>query len=350
MIHRPAQGHDGRLDGLQAGRAIAATMVTIYHANDFVLPLRLFDGEMVWRGFGMGYAGVEFFFVLSGFIMVHAHRRDFDRPDRLPHYASRRFMRIYPIYWIVLAGLIALYLALGSLAPPAVRDPNAVLTSFLLIPSPDRGVLPVAWTLKHEVMFYVVFSLVFFSRRATFAALAAWGAACALFGLSGSGAYPGSFFLSPYNILFLVGVTVALARFDLPRIAGQAALVAGVCGFVAVGLSEQYVGPWLLLWRTLCYGAAAALVVAALARQPFPIPQWLVGLGDATYVIYLVHLPVMNCIAIVLAMSGIQHLIGPPAMLVLLVIAALVMGVLIRSLVEAPLLARLVRRRQVAVP
>jgi len=59
-----------------------------------------------------------------------------------------------------LAGLLALYLALGSMAPDSARDPEAILTSLLLLPSPDKNVLPVAWTLKHEVLFYVVFSLV----------------------------------------------------------------------------------------------------------------------------------------------------------------------------------------------
>lgn len=339
---------DRRLDGLQAGRGIAAAMVALYHANDFVLPLRLYDGAIAWRGFGMGYAGVEFFFVLSGFIMVYAHARDFGRPDRLPRYARRRFLRIYPIYWLVLVGLIALYLAAGSMAPPSVRGPQTLLTSFLLLPSPDKGVLPVAWTLKHEIVFYVVFALVFFSRRAAFGLLAAWAAACAVYGLVGADAFPGNFFLSPYNILFLVGVLVASTPVALSRPVVMMALGVGVAGFLAVGMSEQFVGPWLLLWRTLLYGVSAALVVGALARAPFPVPRWLVQLGDASYVIYLVHLPVMNCAAVVLAALGVQQLVGPWPMLVGLVAASLVAGVAIRRVVEAPLLAHFERRRVAA--
>lgn len=341
-------GDRDRLDALQAGRAIAATMVAIYHANNFVLPLRLYDGEIVWRGFGMGYAGVEFFFVLSGFIMVYAHGRDFDRPERMPLYVLRRFVRIYPIYWIVLIGLLALYLALGRMAPDSARDPGTILTSLLLLPSRDTDLLPVAWTLKHEVLFYIVFALVFFSWRAALSVLVAWAAACALFGFGGGDAWPGSFFLSPYNILFLVGVLVASTRIGLPRSTVHAALVVGICGFVAVGMSEIYLGPWQLIWRTLCYGAAAALVVGALARAPFPVPRWIVGLGDASYVVYLVHLPAMNSVAVLLAMTGLQRGIPPAAMLILLVGCSLVAGIAIRRLIEAPLLARF-RRRAAAV-
>jgi peptidoglycan/LPS O-acetylase OafA/YrhL len=324
-------------------------MVVVYHANNFVLPLRLYDGEIAWRGLAMGYAGVEFFFVLSGFIMVHAHGRDFDRPERMRRYASRRFFRIYPIYWIVLAGLLALYLALGSLAPDSARDPRTVLASLLLLPSPEKDVLPVAWTLKHEVLFYVVFSLVFFSWRAAFTVLLAWAAACAVFGISGGATWPGSFFLSPYNILFLVGVLVASARASISPAVTLALLFLGVCGFIAVGMSEVYVGSWQLIWRTLCYGIAAALVVGALARAPFPVPRWLVGLGDASYVVYLVHLPAMNCAAILLAMTGLQRGLAPMATLVLLVLFSLAAGTAIRRAIEAPLLARL-ERRPVAVP
>ena len=63
------EAESGKLDGLQAGRAIAALMVVAFHANVFILPSKIFDGVGAGSVFNMGYAGVEFFFVLSGFIM-----------------------------------------------------------------------------------------------------------------------------------------------------------------------------------------------------------------------------------------------------------------------------------------
>lgn len=53
------------LQGLQCGRAVAALLVVIFHANSFLLPNRLYDGLHAGRLFNFGYAGVEFFFVLS---------------------------------------------------------------------------------------------------------------------------------------------------------------------------------------------------------------------------------------------------------------------------------------------
>ncbi len=83
-----------KLHAIQAGRAISATMVVACHANDFVLPLRLYDWRIALRGFGMGYVGVEFFFVLSGFIMFYVHRRDFGRPWKFWQFIYKRFIRI----------------------------------------------------------------------------------------------------------------------------------------------------------------------------------------------------------------------------------------------------------------
>lgn len=79
-----------RLDGLQAGRAVAAVMVVLYHLTVYFLPEHYYGGEKVGPGlFKMGYAGVEFFFVLSGFIMVFVHMRDFGVPERAPRFLEK---------------------------------------------------------------------------------------------------------------------------------------------------------------------------------------------------------------------------------------------------------------------
>ena len=73
------------LTSLQGGRAIAALMVVFYHLNIFILPKRLYaeTGEALHPVANMGYSGVEFFFALSGFLMLYIHRRDFGAPQKL---------------------------------------------------------------------------------------------------------------------------------------------------------------------------------------------------------------------------------------------------------------------------
>jgi peptidoglycan/LPS O-acetylase OafA/YrhL len=81
---------------LQAGHAIAALIVVAFHANVFILPDRLYHGGAASRAFNMGYAGVEFFFVLSGFIMFYVHAKDFSLPHWAPDFLRKCIGRINP--------------------------------------------------------------------------------------------------------------------------------------------------------------------------------------------------------------------------------------------------------------
>jgi peptidoglycan/LPS O-acetylase OafA/YrhL len=69
---------------------------------------------MVGTPFRWGDAGVEFFFVLSGFIIASAHAGDISRPARLIPYLQRRIIRIYPPYWIIFAIVCAMALPLAA--------------------------------------------------------------------------------------------------------------------------------------------------------------------------------------------------------------------------------------------
>jgi exopolysaccharide production protein ExoZ len=96
MVARPTS-----LDTLQAGRAFAALAVVLFHLNIYAFGTKPHMGGELSSLFNMGYAGVEFFFVLSGFLMMHVHHADLGRPEKLAAYARKRAVRIYPMYWIV---------------------------------------------------------------------------------------------------------------------------------------------------------------------------------------------------------------------------------------------------------
>jgi peptidoglycan/LPS O-acetylase OafA/YrhL len=84
------------LDAIQFARAVAAILVVLYHANRMLV---LYIGQSTLGAqFVFGESGVDFFFVLSGFIIFYVHGDDLGRPDRLGRYLWRRFSRIYPIY------------------------------------------------------------------------------------------------------------------------------------------------------------------------------------------------------------------------------------------------------------
>lgn len=328
-----------KLDGLQAGRAVAAIMVVAFHGNIFILPDRLYDGDRASAAFNMGYAGVEFFFVLSGFIMVFAHRRDFGIPARFTTFMAKRIVRIYPIYWIIFAILTVGYLLVPSMGPELARDPVAIATSFLLWPMPYDPIMSVAWTLKHEMLFYLVFSLLILHPTLGAMVFGIWIMVCFVSSSVLQMGYPWDFVFSVYNVLFLLGVAAALTYQRLDVLTARVLLVAGSIGFLAVGLSEA-IGDvvWDFELRTICFGLTAAVVVLGLAAGSLRPPAWLTFLGDASYAIYLVHLPALSVLAIVLKKLGAPWDLPPLAMLLFVSLLATGAGAIAHFLIERPVL------------
>lgn len=338
------------LQGLQCGRAVAALLVVIFHANSFLLPKRLYDGTHAGWIFNFGYAGVEFFFVLSGFIMLLVHRKDFGKPQQAPHFLCKRIIRIYPFYWVVLIGLVLLYAAAPGSGPAHALDPQAIAVSALLFPTGQPLVLGVAWTLQHEVLFYAIFMLLLLHLRAGLTAYCIWQLMClaALPGLPLNGlAQTNSFLLSPYNLLFSLGACSALLYGRLTRWAVPASLIAGTALFTVTGVLDV-MGPVAMdhALRTLMFGLGAALAVAGLAAAPWRFPRWLSFLEDTSYAIYLVHGPALSVFGVFIRKAGLNTVLPPLAMLVLVCVAAVGAGCLAHLVLERPLLSYLSRSRR----
>lgn len=85
---------------LQVYRGIAAILVVLYHFTK--LFYRQHNGLLLFNNFFDfgGYIGVDFFFVLSGFIITYNHFHDIGNQTKLPPYFIKRLMRVYPIYWL----------------------------------------------------------------------------------------------------------------------------------------------------------------------------------------------------------------------------------------------------------
>ena len=81
---------------------MAALLVACVHCT-LMLGGPAFGGRLPLFGlFRFGHAGVDFFFVLSGFIIYYIHQGEIGQQRFLPAYLYKRFARIYPTYWIVL--------------------------------------------------------------------------------------------------------------------------------------------------------------------------------------------------------------------------------------------------------
>ena len=105
-------------------RALAALMVVFSHAEGDAQVQALRLGDAFPRDTSLPWvAGVDLFFVTSGFIMVHASRDLFGAPGAARAFLTRRLVRIAPLYWLVTAIGVGIGVAVARMgeAPVACR-------------------------------------------------------------------------------------------------------------------------------------------------------------------------------------------------------------------------------------
>lgn len=276
------------LRGLQTLRAVAAISVVVFHATS-----RAGEGWLV------GQAGVDVFFVISGFIMWLISEKSPSPAD----FARERFLRVAPLYWVGTAGMTVG--GLLGLFPNLTLEPMHVLTSYLFIPHPSPGgptwpLLVQGWTLIYEVFFYALFALVLFlPRHRQLAALC--GVLLVFAGLGALIRPDGvvlAFYSAPIILEFAAGALIG-ALWTSNRLSGP------LTGWVAVA-----VGCSLFAWmsfipvngeRLLVWGTPATLLVygvCTLERRGVSITTpSLMFLGNASYSIYLFHTFAISIVA-----------------------------------------------------
>ena len=305
------------LDSVQALRGLAAMLVVIYHVTG-VQKDELIPG--LWE---RGYAGVDMFFVISGFILTyvtHTYARTLGTAGR---FLYARATRIYPLWWVIASILPAYFLlSYGTVVSPDRMMPASdawtyLGKSLLLWPQSELPVLNVGWTLIHEVYFYLVFSLaLLFRRNALPVLLIAWGALT----LAGSWrAVAGSPLMelvtSQLTLEFIAGAFIGLAirrrLFFLPRtfiVLGAAGLLMAMVLYAAPPSQGTPITGRVAVYMLPCCALLYGSVVMEQSRS-VRIPAGWVVLGNWSYALYLVHLIIM---IVLLRLSRTADALLPP--------------------------------------
>lgn len=349
-IEASAKGTGGKLLTLEAGRFFAALAVLLYHLTSIVANFR---GVVVFDDvFRPGHVGVPYFFVLSGFIIFHVHRRDIGHPGALGRFAIRRFIRIYPMFWMISFAMLAAFLVAPGLGGERALSPAGVVSDLLLLPHGD-AILSISWTLRHEIMFYALFALAIWLGRRAFAALLLW--IVVSFGLGlvwppdqyGLGAW--SVVASSLNLGFGLGIVTA-AMLARPSVAPPWLWVLLGGGLLfGLGMME-----WILGHHTdhsvsvlgalgdVGYLVASAVLIYGLAKAEehwtLPFPALWKLLGGASYLIYLIHQPLLSVIMRVLNRLP---ALSPEMAFVLSAVVAVAVAVALHWTVERWILRRL---------
>ena len=292
----PRRAPLGKLDNLQILRALAATTVVALHAMHETESLGPTVGRppVTLPNSHLAF-GVDIFFALSGFIMMHTAGQEFARAGAPTRFFLRRCARVIPLYWLLTTVMLIGAAFAPSLLNTPIGDLLHVAASYLFIPDARgagevRPVVALGWTLNYEMMFYAMFAIALTtSRRFGLMWLSALMATLALaHNVVDPGHYRVAFWTDPVILEFLFGVWVAWALRSGARL-----YVAGAALAFAVGLMGFAEAPFSEAPPFLREGVPAALIVAAGALGPtWPLGRLgaaLVMLGDASYSLYLSH-------------------------------------------------------------
>jgi peptidoglycan/LPS O-acetylase OafA/YrhL len=290
----PAPGR--ALLSIQVLRAVAALAVTVAHTNaelGWVLFYLKLPNPM--PGLVTGAAGVDLFFVISGFIMVYTTHDLFGGVVGAWTFVKRRLVRIVPLYWLMTGATIACWYWFGTSLHQEGATWVNIVTSLAFLPWP-RGntvdpIVGVGWSLNYEMFFYGLFALALVLPRRLGLAMLLALLLVAGYGTWASNEIPG-YFLNHNLWSFAAGIGVALLyeRVVLPQALAWASIAAGAAVLTASAVFEVHVA-----WhREIMWAAPCALIVLGAVYLPnpqCPAPPWRVlgFLGDASYSLYLTH-------------------------------------------------------------
>jgi peptidoglycan/LPS O-acetylase OafA/YrhL len=299
------------LINIQFLRMAAAMLVVFYHTSAHVKSSGAEQGAFFAISEAVGFAGVDIFFVISGFIMAHT---SFAAHGLAAGWAflRRRIARIYSGYWPFFLLAVALY---AWVDPQYLQDAK-LLRSAILWPAYPL-LIAVSWTLIFEMFFYLLFTLIIFltdgKRIALLCSLFVLMSMFAVYSQFIRHAYdPGGleymsmaeyYMFSPYLLEFLGG---ALLAGWLRRPAVLKGPAWGIC-LLVMGSVLFLVGGWInnhyfaggieqgytVFYRVLVFGIPSMILLAGLVRMDqaglrAPLKFSLLT-GGASYAIYLSH-------------------------------------------------------------
>jgi exopolysaccharide production protein ExoZ len=330
---------------IQILRALAALLVVFHHARYQISEFEDYFADGFWL---FGQAGVDIFFVISGFIMwVTTH----DRPTTPLRFMTNRIVRIVPLYWLITLAVAAMAFAVPSLFRGVVLTPEHVIKSLLFIPHCYPGMstrvwpllLP-GWTLNYEMVFYLVFAIaLLLPRRLMIPLIAALFTAVVAAGfIFDFDSVVADFYTESIILEFVTGMMLGhLWLQGKLRISPPTAFATILVAFAVIIALTPFKTPES---RFLIWGLPALLVVSAgLALEPrgrFVSHGSLKLMGDASYSIYLTHILTLGVLRTAWRWLGlIEHdPVSAWTFLIVSIAVSALAGIAVYYVVEIPML------------
>ena len=290
---------------IQYMRAIAVLLVILYHA----ISKGEIYSETSWAWFNFGEAGVDLFFIISGYIMCYTTRRK--RPN-IYEFMKARVVRIMPLYWILTTVALAIYLV----APDKINSSGgdtSIFYSYTLLPSNSKYLIQNGWTLSYEFFYYAIFSIgLIFSATRKYVVPAV---VLTILVMLGQIIRPSNvaleFMTSSILVEFVMGIAAfyVVQKYQISKNIALAfcgasiVLIAGISYWGTTGNRViDYGIPALFLFMGLIY-----LEETLQNNKHHPLNQILGKIGDSSYSTYLLHPFFLAIAAIVFKKLGLAN-------------------------------------------
>lgn len=332
------------LVSIQYLRAVAALGVVVWHAQ----------GQMGLGETAVLQAGIEIFFVISGYVMWLILS---DRPVAPGVFLKKRLARVVPLYWLLTTLMVVLLLIAPRLLQSTRFDLPHVVASYLFVawPNPVDGVglKPVmipGWTLNYEMAFYALLALALAFRKRRRGPIVV--GVLSLLALGSLAPLPAiaHFYFSPFMAELALGVLLAMAMKRVPDAWLRGGLAAFGLGCAAL-IGAAWMDPQGHL-RLLSFAIPVVAIVAGLVALEktgrLPEVPLLKAIGDASYPLYMLHPVLLSAMAQAWRVSG----AAPPSpwlYVAISVVVTSVVGWLAHVTLERPLV-RLFRTRPSKTP
>lgn len=343
------------ISNIQLLRAIAAFAVVFHHAlNNFAK-----YGHTTPFDISVGAAGVDIFFILSGFIMVYVTQQ---RPQTPVGFWRHRIIRIVPLYWLATFAML-ITMTLGSklfgIQPSGLLDwdfGDLVTSLFFVADVRADGhpwpIVAVGWTLIYEAFFYLVFgmALMLHDIRKTLFFLI-----LVMIALTFVGAFLTdlplfiSVYTKPIILEFCVGcvlgytyIRTEIFKLRNPKRLAFPLIVLALFVMISGNQLYPFLGDLKSLPRLLFFGVPATMIVvsALIMEKSGSVFRGRILLlqGNASYAIYLFHLLMLAAFYLIASrIVSLEPLPNALAVFLMAIVACGIGGTLIHLTIEKPL-------------
>jgi peptidoglycan/LPS O-acetylase OafA/YrhL len=331
-----------KIDGLQSLRAVAAIFVMVFHGTQMIE--KQLGYSFLNNFFMAGFSGVDIFFVLSGFIILYT---SYKANYSIAGFLKKRFIRIYPIYWVVSFLLVLAFLFAPDPGQSYKTNLSFILSSFSLFPQ-EKYIVGIAWTLSYEVIFYLVFAFTYLRNpKLLLYTFIVWISIILITDMLHlkTGVYAVDALLNPIIINFALGCLVAhlyirYAQFVQWRQVLATGLFLFALSWVVyyIIVKDDPVAFTAPISRVYLFGLPSAFIIFGIAYSNSFNNKVMVYLGDASYSLYLIHGTVLSMILKLVVKFRVDSLLANMGGALVIFGATILVGCLFYRFVEKPLI------------